>query len=498
MPDWQIQLGEIISEFVWSVGHGEAREIACYGPRGESKTIGALAAMVVHSMEHERTGQIVDDNGQIYKLNLPVPWMGITDFHRSHKDKTVPSLMKVFWQGAWQTYDEDHLAVFKTDKERVHLNLFGVEDQGAIDRVRRETCGLWAEEPAPATTGPGINETTWLTALTSQRIPTHARVAMLTTNYPDEDSWVWTRFNPALNATSGFNLEDHTKMWFRVPKGDNPYISDKAREEWAHALKDRPDLARRLVHGLPGSVALGPQVAIGFREDRHTARDRIYPAKGEMLYFGQDGGLNPCTIIGQPVHGFNRIYAALPMDRGGMRQQYEQNVVPWLREYAPWVLRDKTLIEGCYDPSLPDDESDSDRNPIDVIEELIGGSWHPGPVDWESRKGPMLASFHRTINLEPELQIDPVDGKPLIQALASRWYYGVDRMGRIMSDKPKQNHPFDDLGQAYCYYLCAMLPEIMKKKPRQVKVETSFAVSETRDYDVPNVDTDFNVNEVER
>lgn len=477
MPDWKIELGAVISEFVYSVSTGAAREIGCYGPRGEAKTIGALAAMVAHSMEHERAGRIVDEKGQVFRLQLPVPWMGITDFHRSHKDKTVASLMKDFWQGAWQTYDEDHLAVFKTDKERVHLHLFGVEDQGAIDRVRRETCGLWAEEPAPATTGPGINETTWLTALTSQRIPTHAKVAMFTTNYPDEDHWTWTRMNPAIAVDHPFdhNLEDPSKMWFRVPKGDNPYISDRDRAEWAHSLKDRPDLKRRLVDGLPGSVALGPQVALGFREDRHVSRERIYPVKEEPLYIGQDGGLNPCTVIGQPARGFNRVYAALPMDRGGMRQQYEYNVVPWLRKFAPWCLKQQSMIIGGYDPSLPDDESDSDRNPIQVCEELVGGIWYPGPVSWDARKDPMLASFNRTVNLEPELQIDPVDGKPLIQALSSRWYYATDRMGGIMRDKPKQNHPYDDLGQAYCYYLCAMMPDLGREEGSDdVKVTSSL------------------------
>lgn len=430
-------------------------------------TISALAAMIAHSIKHEATGKIIDDFGRTIRLSLPVPWLGVTDFHRSHRDKTVPSLLKDFWQGAWQLYDEEHLAVFKTDKERIHLHLFGVEDQGAVDRVRRETVGVWAEEVAPATTGHGVQQSTWLTALSSQRLPTHAHVAMFTSNYPDEDHWSWTRMSPVLNANWGYHPEDKSRMWFRIPRGDNPYISWKVRDEMEQALKDdRPDLYRRLVLGLPGNIALGPQVAVGFREDKHIAKDRLTPVKNEPLFLGQDGGLTPCTVIGQTIHGKILVYAALAMERGGMRQQYEQNVVPWLREYAPWALRDRTMIQGVYDPSLPDDESDSDRNPIHVVEELVGGLWYPGPVSWDARKAPMLSSFQRTVNLDPALQIDPVDGKMLIQALTSRWYYATDRLGGIVRDKPKTNHPYDDLGQAYCYFLCACLPEISRKPAR--------------------------------
>lgn len=454
--------------------NAKAREFGVFGPRGEAKTIGALCAMNAHAERHASL-----------KFKLPVPWLGVTDYHRSHKDKTVESLQKDFWEGAWTLYDDDHLAICKQRAtngkvvDAVKLHLFGIEDQGALDRVRRETCGLWVEEPAPATTGPGVSLAAWLTGMTSQRIPTYAKVAMFTTNYPDEDNWTWQRFSPG-SGRWGSHPDHPERMWFRVPKGDNKFISELDRREWAAALEDRPDLARRLLEGKPGSVALGKQVAVGFDEDVHVSRTRLIPVQGEPLAFGQDGGLCPATIIGQNIHGEFRVYAALMIDRGGMRQQWEQNVMPWLVANAPWAISRRGMIYGCYDQSMPDDESDSDRNPMDVIDEFVDALWEGGPIDWESRKGALITGLNRhSAPGKPALVIDPVDGRPLAQALSGRWYYAQDRNGSIMRDIPKKpNHPWEDLGDAFVNFLCAVMPETRMidsfKKP--IRVETGSSV----------------------
>jgi len=415
--------------------------------------------------------------------------MGFTDFHRSHKDKTVESLRKPFWQGAWTLHDDDHLAVFHTDVDRVVLSLFGVEDIGAADKVRRETCGLWCEEPAPATTGHGVDETTWNIAITSQRIATHAKVAMFTTNYPEKTHWTWQRMKPGFTASFGKNPDDDSRMWFRVPKGDNPYVTVKDREEWAHALRDRPDLIARLVEGRPGAVQQGKAVAVmyvdgrpmGFNESQHIGKGRIRAVKGEQIQIGQDGGHCPVTTIGQEYRGEIRVLASLvPPDHSGMKQQYEYNVLPWFRANAPWAIRGDQTIHGVYDSSLPDDESDSDRNPLDICQEALGGSWDQAPVDWETRKETLFAGLNRSLpgsSFEAATRIDPVDGQVLIDALGGGWYYPTDRNGKLTSDRPKKpNHPDEDIGDSFIYFLCACLPLSRKQIVRAVRAETKFDV----------------------
>lgn len=454
-----------MGKFVLAVSQGLAREIAVFGTRGDGKTIGALGAMPLHAQEHERHG-----------FPLPVPWMGVTDTYQSHKLKTIRSLQDPLWDGCWRLSDQNHVATFVLDrKPLVTLDLFGIEDQGAMDRMRMETVGLWVDEPAPSAvmiTSSGVSDTAWGIGITSQRKPSHCHPAILTGNYPDEDYWTWTRFKPGAGI-SGITPGDPSKLWFRIPPGER--ATEKDRAQWAHALKDRPDILQRLISGLPGAVILGQQVATGFNENLHVSKDKLYPIKGEPLCFGQDGGHTPATIIGQAWRGYIFIYAALPIERGGMRQQYEQNVIPWLRNNAPWALdnriTDKKFIYGGYDPSMPDDESDSDKNPITLIEELVGGSWMPGPQSWEARKGSLLAMMLRKAptSFSPALQIDPVDGRPLIQALSTRWHYPQNRLGVISADKPKTpNHPWEDLGQAFCYFLSAAMPDLVTQyKPRQ-------------------------------
>jgi hypothetical protein len=159
--------------------------------------------------------------------------------------------------------------------------------------------------------------------------------------------------------------------------------------------------------------------------------------QGELIYLGADFGLTPCITIGQPAgYGEIRILASLPCERGGIKQHLENSVIPWLRTKTPWVFRTSGMIHGTYDPSAPDSQNDSDQNPVKQLEQMLPSSyWYPGPVSWEERKGPLLTSMQR------RLLLDPVEVRPLVQALSGRWYYTQDRLGAVIRDIPKKNHP---------------------------------------------------------
>lgn len=449
--------GPVASQFIRAVATGAGDEILALGPRGEAKTQSAAIASIFHAKLHEDAG---------YKL--PVPWICATDTFNNHKEKTIPSLLQDMWQGGWRVEDGGHRVIFKSNKDAVVLSLFGIEDNTALDRARKETACSWFEEVAATTEGAGLPEEAIDISITSQRLPTHAAVTMLTSNYPDDDHYLWKRYKPIIGKYGlQIHPDDPRRLTFQIPKGDNPYITDVQRRRWAERLKDRPDLMDRLLEGKPSIIHKGQAVAvafinnqpIGFNEPRHVSPGRLAIARNVPLVLGQDGGHTPATVGLQVVGGIVRVHFSFCITRGGMRQQYQQNVIPWIRKFAPWAFDDPNeFILGCYDPSLPDDESDTervDKNPIDVIKNEVGGLWEPGPVDWEARKNAMFAAFNRAVGGDVGLQIDPMHCEGLIRALRGQWYYATDRFGSVQNDKPKSpNHPHEDYGQSFCYALC--------------------------------------------
>lgn len=437
-----------MGRFILAVTKAEANEYAVVGIRGDGKTIGILGAILAHAQVHREAG-----------FGLPVPWLAIRDSFANHKVTTIESLNKPLWGNHWKLYDNNHLAAFKRGPGKddlALLKLAGCDNMDAVNKLRQEVVGVWCQEAAPVEDSGGVNYTAYATATSSKgRVPTFHSPALLDLNYPDVDHWTWDRFfaNPRPGT-----------MGFRIPPRENKHVDAKYWDDMEVAYADRPDLLRRLVRGEPGSIIHGPQVAVGFNEDLHVAREPIRIFKGEPLICGIDGGLTPTMIIGQVIHGWLRIIAAFTIERGGMRQLLETYVVPWLVSNAPWVLRANNLIKGVYDPAMPDDESDSDRNPVKVLKELLGGYWEPGPVTWEARKGAMITALNsRVDNKFHALQIDRTC-KGLIQSLSTRWHYPQNRLGEIGKDLPaKPNHPWEDYGDAFCYWVCSAVPEGIKK-----------------------------------
>lgn len=451
-------------EFLCAIVNGPNPEIACFGARGDAKTSTALAGMIEHSKEHHRRG-----------FTLPVPWVGVTDTFTSHKMKTVKTMENPIWMGGWRLSDGDHVATYMlAGSPMVRIDLFGIEDQGAMDRMRMETVGMWFEEPAPSAVmvqSSGISEEAWNLGMTSKtsgpkgRIPSHFGPAIATLNYPDEDHWTWRRW--VVKKQSG-------SIYFRIPPGERASAEDRA--DWARALADRPDMLRRLLEGQPGVIMLGQQVAQGFDYDHHISKTPLLPKQGEPLIFGFDFGHTPTCIIGQQNGATLEEYASLFLENSGMRQLMEEKVMPWLGRYAPWVLRDPDshALIG-YDPSGDTTaDADAEHSALKVIQEILdGGNFESGPVRWPNRRN-ALSIFHRIKGI----QFDPVGCEDLIKACNGRWYYPKTHQGDVRSDLPKKpNHPWEDLGDGLIYQLCRAGTVSWNQHERNdVKVFTEFNV----------------------
>ncbi len=430
--------------FAEAVARGTAREIICYGARGDRKSSTALVAMLWHAIEHRHAG-----------FPLPVPWMSVRDTHQNHRLTTVRTLQREWWQGIWRIERDEHLAIARVEGEDlVVVDLFGVEDKGAMDRLRMEVVGVHFEEVAPAAVlvqSSGVSEDSWTIALTSQRLPSHCHPAIITTNLPDEDHWSWQRFVVRKHPGT---------LAFHIPPGES--ASAEQREEWARILEGRPDLLERLLKGRPGAIALGPQVAVGYNPEAHVAREVQPIARHEPVWMGWDAGHTPTVVIGQRVDGHVRIYAGLVTEKAGTKQHLEQTVLPWLARRAAWALRsDSGLVYHRYDPSMDTGEQDDiDQSPLQRVRESLGGVFEEGATSWPGRRDPMLALFNLAVAGRPVLQIDPgPDTELLRRALSGRWYYRLTAAGDIMKDLPhKPNHPWEDLGDAFCYLIGGLAP----------------------------------------
>ena len=406
--------------------------------------------MLLHARRHHELG-----------YPLPVYWDGVTDTHQAHRLKTVRSLLDPTWQGLWRLKDDAHVAECVVDGSvLVHLDLFGVEDQGALDRLRMEMHGLWFEEPAPASVmvqSSGVNESAWLMGITSQRLPSYHHPAIMTLNYPDEEHWTWQRFvaNPAEGTA-----------YVRIPPGERASPLD--REAWAKALASRPDMLRRLLEGKPGTLMLGKQVAIGFNSDVHVRP--APPVKDLPVWIGLDGGESHTwvSVIGQRVGPHVRILGALCTEPSGARQHFEHTLRPWLAEHTPWALGQRDLFRCFYDPACDtEDPGDAESNPIRTMQALFLGMYRPGPVDWLGRLNPLYSVLNAMVQGEPVLQIDP-SCRGLIRALDGGWYLATGLDGRVVRDTPKKpNHPHEDFGDAVCYLLAGMAPASPERPSRK-------------------------------
>lgn len=476
----KLKLGPVASAFACAVRDGLASEYALCSPRGEAKTQTCLMATIIHAGKHAEMG-----------FPTPVRWMHVTDSFRSHVLKTHVSMNYPFWGGGWRLHDEGHLGVFMSaGKPLVALDMFGVEDQGATDRLKAECVGMIFEEAAPSRElgANGIDEQSWETGLTSRRIPSYSNPAILNMNPPDEDYWSVQRwkFGPQAPPFYGYHPEynklvewegkqiDVRRMWFRFPVGDNPHVSMEIRKRNELALSDE-QIKARLAFGEFGSIKLGDSVAQDFRRDEMIAKERLYPMESAgPMFLGWDGWHHPYCVIGQELKGQVRVYAALGFGQrsGGIYDLINEQVKPWLAKYASWCFQAATCRLHGFDPSMETgDQSNPDTNSVHAIESLVGGFVEPIPTKWPPRVAPMTSLLKR----HNSLLIDPIDAEPLIKAMGGRWFYPMDRFGKVSRDLPKKpNHPWEDIGDAFLAMLSRIAPGAEKIPNTPSKTVSKF------------------------
>jgi hypothetical protein len=456
--------------------HGPAH-VLCHGPRGTGKSWASPGGLAALAELHARAG---------YPLPLKALWLHDSGVNAAAK--TIPTLEE--WGGLWTVRDDHRLAVLTIGGvEMVHGSFVGTSDQNSAERLRAAAHVIVAEELIPTMTeGEGIQERHYDVAWSSTagRLPGRRRVALSLTNPGSPDSWPYKRWIEAGGRPGHAAVE--------IPASDR--LNEQEQTALRESFPGSPDLRNRLALGVWSELVLGPAVTPSF-SDAHIAPKRLRPKDGVELVLGHDGGHTPVTIIGARYQGAIEVYAALVSEHAGTRQHITNLVRPWLKQHAPWTLgrASGTRLRHYVDPSMATGEqADIDQDPVRVIRELLGGVIREGAVDWSARIEPvtaLLGAFNGYAG-RPRLQIDSVDGAPLIRACRGAAYYPTVN-GKISRDLMKKpNHPHEDALDAFAYFVGGIAPsrEPVDPRTRQRYAQTmrdpwtgpQYAESSTREW----------------
>jgi hypothetical protein len=433
----RLELMPVGGEFAQAVARGDATEIACFGARGDRKTWSFLIGTILHGQTHQSHG-----------FALPVKWASMMDYFASHKAKTHETLKQDRWQGLWHLSDGGHIAHAMVNSQAlVELRMFGLEDIGAIDRARMETHCVWGEEAAPAAslvTSAGFSESAWATAVTSMRLGTHAHVAALTLNYPEETHWTWRRF-----VTKDRPGDDQLNtLYFRIPVGEG--ASPQQREEWARSLANRPDLLRRLIAGQPGQLLLGDPVTPRYSESLHR-KYQEYPIAPGPVRLSWDGWHHPaCTVASLSNTGQLRIHMGRRLDNSDVGEMAREVVIPWLTQHG--VLDREIIHTG--DPTMETaDQSDRHESAVGVITTLIPGRWITVTNEEEPRIRTINTHLGRVLSTgEAAVVVAGPDAAEVHAALSGGWHYG--RTGKPVNTGEEGQH--SHVGNAVAYLALAV------------------------------------------
>lgn len=436
---------------------GVVRETAVLGARGDGKSILGGIAQLHYAERHRAHGGA-----------LPVRILVATDTFTAHRAKLCRSLEEALWNGLWTPREDKHVwTATLAGVEYVNLELIGVEDQGALDRMRQAAHALWLEEAAPAgleASSSGLSEDALGIGITSLRLPSYTHPVLITSNYGSESHWTWTRY--AVDRHPGTRL-------IRLRPGERASAED--RRVWDEALRGRgrPDLAMRLVDGQPALIVSGKGVCEDhFNPSLHVSPQALTYYPGNRLLLGHDGGLSPVTVIASWNGPQLQILASLVSTRAGTEEHLEELVLPWLARHGALEAE----REHFYDPSMKTPaEASVRRSAEQVIRQRLPGLMRAGPRDWPGRRDPLLTLLSRLISGgRPALVIDPgVDTLALREALMGRWHYFRGRDGVVQKELPVKDHPASDCGDALCYIVAGARPGGPQARGRAPYLATS-------------------------
>lgn len=414
------------------------------GPAGEGKTYASVAAMMRSAKLNKR----------------PVLWAVIRDTHTNIKRSTVRSINKMFRDhpGLIQWGDDARRLTIKSNP-KVEVDLFGIDDPGALNRLQgTEYDGIWLEEPAAMLerANSGLSEEVFNDALLRcvRAQGEHSRL-QVSMNPADEDHWTFARLVEAPDIDP--ETPEITKEVFFIPYGENKELKEKARQAAKRAYKDDPAAYARYVLGQFAPVYRGEKVTPEYNPKWHRYPDPIIPAMGLEGFRFWDGWHHPAVVIGQTTKTGRLIHIdTLQLEGADIETFIDMRVLPllesprWKNKCFGWRdIGDRTML-------IPD-QSRKQRSPAKVIEEKLGGHFEPGPSVWSILKIGVKRALNMNTEGMPTIVLSPTE-RILHKGLNGAWHYKTGNDGKAVSNIPNKHDPISHPMEAWANGVCIMLP----------------------------------------
>ena len=428
----RIVLSPTASKFVLS----RADAVLLYGPRREGKSVAGVVAILHHAGRHPDA--------------QPIKWAAVRDTWTNLNRTVMETLREGAARGWWDVEFTNQGTEAMLNGGVARLYLLGMDRPADANRFQGlELGGVWIDEAAPAadlTSGVPVDVFAMAISCTSQ--PRCKPRLQITTNPPDEDSWVIQLPQQlARLGKAGLTVEI-----FNIPAGENPHISQEFRDRMRAGFEaaGRPDLVARLVEGQIGGLQLGAALVPPFSRLMHVAKGplEVYQNLDMVrLWDSGAGDLHPACVFLQaaPKLGVN-ILASCVAENLGVTEFIEEQVKPIQLKYG-WSKPGAGTAFGrgakggfsfrdIGDPAclVPSGVS-SQLTVAKTIAAMLGGSFEPGPQDWTSRREALLAGFAKAGKGDRPrfIQLDPDENEVLIKALAGRAHFPKDQAtGRIV------------------------------------------------------------------
>jgi hypothetical protein len=433
------------------------------GPRGEGKTTGGFYRQL-----HKAA--------QLPAHVLPLRTAVIRDTLVNLRRTTIQTLHELEGRALaveWLN-DAGHESGAVLARGRVKLDFFGLDRMAEINKLQGMGLGcLWLEEPAPAADiSGGIPAEVFGVGATSLRQPGVDGWVQVTENPPDHDHWivdVTRRLRELASLYPGVGL---TVRVFHIPKGENPHLSDVQRLKNRLALEaiGRADLVGRLIEGRRDQVILGEAVMPEYSDESHVAPGPLPILRHLPIVRCWDFGLTPtCHWTQITPLGHWRLLWCVQGQNLGVEQLVETQLIPWEAEYLRGFeggFRDVGDFAGT-----TREQSNSERSAALALEELLGTSFEPGPIEWPARRDALKGVLNRMIRGTPLVQVDP-ENRLARRALRAGWHYPKDGLGRItptLEAAKRASGLHDHVGHALAHGASVLFPigtYVSRHRPR--------------------------------